>query len=500
MSIRIEVKRSAFFKELQEEKQMQFFDQKEKKFLPCIDNIYYTVNLEDDYNGNNKLKEFLSKLELLKTASVGMREPQQYELYDLHCEVKSYDIYTFCLSKPDLYDIFITKYLPNQTTPRAVVQIRAFGLWTQGDEKLIEESYKDIAQIFGDYGCKISHCRENRIDYCYHTNAIQNLTKISTDEYLSKHMHTTMQRIYEISSITSDSKGTSKSKEYISLGNLKSNNVAIRIYNKAKEVIDVGKKGFFFDIWYNEGLINYYDKYCLEYAYTGKSYDLIDKAKLEFYLLHGTDEELKDDFKKALKSNKTTYADINAIAKAMPALTTVINIEYMTKRKFYYYSDAWIDEYLTTDTKRFVPSALERLYKITDNRSVFLKYLTSTTLSFKKDDKYLPWWERLRNTKLKGLNLNLKLVREYSHDLDEQQAKKRLINALGTVALYSDKIYTTFEADASDVLAHVNDNDKMLTDWYVTKKVKKQERIKNRKIKRAETLENVSTRDNDSVS
>jgi len=486
MAIRIDVKRTYFYSELSEKERNEYFNLKRDKFLPCIDNIYYTVMLADDYNGNQKLKQFLINLEMLKVSAISNREPQAYGDYDLYIDTKSYDIYTYCLTKPDLYDIFISKYLPNESTPRIAVQIRAFGLWTRGEEELLAESYADVLSIFElEHDVKILKCRENRIDYCYHTNAIQSLSKITTDAYLSKHMKTTMERMYEISSLDTAKNGTIRNKEYISLGTLKSNNVTAKIYNKGKEVIDKGYKGFFFDIWYDNGLISYYDKFCFETAYSEKNRLVIHKARLEFYLTHGTNETIKTLFKETLNDVRSTYTDIKALAdKYMPNTTTIVNIEFTTKRKFYYYSDNWIDDYLKTDTaaRSSVPAPLERIYKIIDNKSVFLKYLTSTTLSFRKNgEEYLSWWDRLRNTKLKGLNLDLKLVREYAHELDGQQSKKRLINALGIVALYNDKVLTGFEEDASDVISIINDNDKHLVEGYIYKKLKKEERIKNRK-------------------
>ena len=146
----------------------------------------------------------------------------------------------------------------------------------------------------------------------------------------------------------------------------------------------------------------------------------------------------------------------------MPKTTAVINIEYETKRKFYYYSDTFIENF--KHSPRNIPHPLDRLYKILDNRAIFLDYLTSKTLTFhsgKDEDgtvKYQAWWKRLRDTKLGGIKADEKLLRDYSCEMDKKCVQRRAINAVASSAVYDDKVETGFIEDLSDFLSDVSDN------------------------------------------
>ena len=65
----------------------------------------------------------------------------------------------------------------NNNTPRILVQLRSIGLWTLGENELLTYSYGIITEILQRYDIEVNYCQENRIDYCYHTNAIQNPLK-----------------------------------------------------------------------------------------------------------------------------------------------------------------------------------------------------------------------------------------------------------------------------------------------------------------------------------
>ncbi|MCL2399515.1 MAG: hypothetical protein FWC91_07235 [Defluviitaleaceae bacterium] len=142
----------------------------------------------------------------------------------------------------------------------------------------------------------------------------------------------------------------------------------------------------------------------------------------------------------------------------LPKITPITNIEYETRRKFYYNSDNFINGF--TNISRNIPNPLTRIFKVLDNRDIFLKYPTSNTLSFhygKDADgniKYLPWWERLRNTKSGGIKADKKLLREYAFEMDKKCVQKRAINAVASSAVYGDRVDTGFIADMSDFLLH----------------------------------------------
>jgi len=466
--ISVDVKRSIFYSELSAEQQKYFFDCKQKKYLPNIDNIYYTVSIFDDESDNTKLLPLFAKLDELKRTSIQTRESAIFDLIDgLELRPARHEHYSYCLYDVDLYDIYISDYLPNEATPRFVVQIRSYGLWLYGWEHMLEVSFSKVRQLCNIYGVDVSVVMENRIDYCYHTNILKEPEKVFSDLKLKNSLRTNLERYNSFGYVRKFEDGrTELTKDYFALGSRKSNNVYVRFYNKTLEVIEKGYKGYFFEIWLNNGLINNYDLYCYEYAYLHKDYNYIYAAQLEFYLLHGTDEALKLIFDVALKNN--VHSEIKSLAKKyMPSCTKIFNIEYQTKRKFYSYSDQQIDSLFKVKNRDYYSFELRRLYKIFDNRGVFIDYLTSTCVSFvhsNDNNKYLDFWQRLRHVKLDCFDVDVKLVRDYSNKLDKDVVLKRFINNVATNSIYQGKTDETdfFEDidDIVDLLSCVNDNDK----------------------------------------
>jgi len=535
MSFIMETKRSEFFNELSPEKQKEYLGLKREKFLPTIDNLYFSIFLEGDrkeFDSPNGLTDLLSALETTKQEVIKTHETVDFA-HGLSMTLKSYTYYSLCLTEQDLYDIFVCKAIPNEATPRIVVQLRAFGLWTHGVDEILNDAYKRIEGILRDY-CgntfAIRKCRENRVDYCYHTNAISNVSRLIEKDSRTRRVKNLESNLtsYVIHGERESAEGGSIfNDDYICLGKVKSNNVRARIYDKVKEVIELGYKDFFFKIWYDNGLISYYDKWCMEYAFPYRNTDYLYKAAVAFYVEHmyeiydkrPENELFLPDYLsncvKALNNENATLADFKALAREhMPAVTRILNIEYETKRKFYYYSDKFIEGFKTVE--RTIPQPLERIYQILDNKGIFLDYLTSTTLSFYsgKDEngepRYLAWWKRLRKTKLGGIKADEKLLREYSFMMDKRCVQRRAISAVASNAVYDDNIDSGFVEDFSDFMANLTDNEahemtkiamvntysgflleeedisKAFLKDYSQNKEKKNKRLKNRKLRRGE--------------
>jgi len=515
MAIIIDTQRTGFYKELTPQKQKEYLALKRNKTVHMIDNIYYTVFITGDSREYVPpgLQNLLDELETNKQEAIKIREPIEFE-QGLYYLLKSYSTYGYCVGNPDLYDIFYCKSLPNDDTPRIMVQIRAFGLWTRGIDSVLGESYSKVDALLAQYSCTADWCRESRIDYCYHTNSISSANKLFKEDAWGKvkNLHTNLTNATWNADIEHEEDGTVFIKDYLCFGRIKSNNVRARVYNKVKEVIQVGYKGFFFDIWHKHGLVSYYDKWCMEYAFPYKNVDYLAKGALDFYVKHGLDPVRVERYRKALDNPKTTLADFKRLAaEYMPKVTTILNIEYETKRKFYYYSDHFINGFKLTEDRGEIAKPMERIYKILEYREVFLNYLTSKSLSFYNgkdsngEPKYLDWWERLRNTKHDGKKVDIKLVREYSQAMDKKAVQWRVINSLASVAVYDDRLDTGFVADISDLLADISDNKAhklgfalydannnpidevngaMIRDYEVTK-AKKEIQLKNRKVRSA---------------
>ena len=333
---------------------------------------------------------------------------------------------------------------------------------------------------------QIKQCMENRIDYAYHNNAIQNIDKFLSDNNLKKYLNTNLEKYKKVGDTRSKNfyheTKVDLTQEYLSLGNRTSNNIFFRFYDKTLEVIEKGYKGFFIEVWYSQGLINFYDKYCLTKGYENQNNNYVYKAMLEFYIENGKEEEVKNKFKEILKDPKTTIKEvIKEATRYMPNITRITNVEYETKRKFYSNSDEFIDDMLKPLTKRkYIPIQIKRIYQIIDNRQVFLEYLTRKTVSLKKEEnKYIDFWERLRKVKIKETTkVKEELIRKYNKEIDKELIRNKFVNNLATNAVYNKKNLTDFKDDINEILeelSNVNDNNK-----YLLTKQKKYQRLKNR--------------------
>ena len=481
MGYNVQTKRSKFFQELTEDRQKDFFDFTVQKVLPCIDNIYYSIFIKGDYSDNEHLKSMIYDLVEKKQLIQANYEDIPFLNDELFMTAGGFNIYRFRFTNPELYDIFILDYLPNTDTPRILIQLRAYGLWLHGSEKMINESFSMTKRLFQEYYQEVefSRVRENRIDYCYHTNLISSPYKTFSDTNLENTLHTVFSSFGFRGHIDKDKTDIRLIKDYFSLGERSSNNIFVRIYNKALEVVEMAYKSFFFAVWYQNGLINSYDKFCYEYAYEKKDLNYIYKAMVEFYLMYGADAEIKEKFQKAIAEELPLLKYKELVKGIMPECTTVINVEFETKRKFYYYSDKFIDGMLKTNDRKLIDPALERIYKIIDNRGIFLDYLTDKTLSFRVGDDFVDWWSRIRRVKLPDTVVDSpELIREYQKSLDKDIVIKRAANAIGTVALYSGNSGFDFQEDISDLLSNFNDND-IFYDSYKKNKSKKYNRLKN---------------------
>ena len=479
MPIRIETKRKAFCEELTEAREKEYFNIKDKKFIQAIDNIYYNVYLEGDHNDNPYMSRLLSILEYSKEQTRKKQEPQPY---DDNLNIMPYGIrnFSYVLRSPDLYDICITPKLPTEDNPRIHVQLQAMGLWTRGVEEMMLESYEALRELIKPHDITIKKILENRIDMCYHTNAVQNMKKEFFDHKLEKYMKTNLSWLRKEIELKSKAGKSELKPTYLLIGSPKSNNLAARIYDKTIEVIEMGYKGYFIELWYKEGIINYYDKYCLSRAYKEKNYNSIHKARLEFYIEHNPQGKQVELFKEVLRKVRLEPSDVEEVAdKYMPKVTTVINIEWQTMRKFYKSMDNFIDTQLKTEEREGMPANLERVFKITDNRRSILDYLSRETLYFERS-----WWKRLQSTKVEGIKVKHQILREYNRELDISMSQMKFVNSLVTHSVYKDSLETGIKEDYEAMMISLeSDNSKYLLEGYNRKKERKEHQVKNRKAR-----------------
>ena len=251
MKVLNNVSKSQIFDEFTSEEQKKHFGITERKVLHNIDNLYYTVYLNEE-NQSKSIQTLIDELEILKGLSLTSGVTEVYKgLQVMPFGIKMYGIR---LSLENMYDIYFMKSLINSKTPRVQVQIRSIALWNSSEEEILDETLIKLKEILN--GISIVDVVENRIDYAYHTNAIQNTTHYFSDKNLLKYCKTSFgigSKVFRF--------GNQITVEYLSLGSRKSNNLFFRAYNKTREVIEENYKGFFIELWHKNGLISAYDKY-----------------------------------------------------------------------------------------------------------------------------------------------------------------------------------------------------------------------------------------------
>ena len=360
------VTRAKIFGEFSPEDQAEYFSLTEKKVLAHLDNLYYTVfiygdkpSIAEDVKNKvgfpddslieepepsyqteieevpGRVERLIDKLEELHEQKSGAYD-QQIVFQDLDYYHSNHAIYKHRLSCQENYDIFIASYLPNDDTPRIEVQIRTRSLVLLGIDEALRASFEKVVQILRSYDLKVITTRENRLDYAFHTNIIQNPIEYFSDDDLLDHTVSTMrngQKVFDL--------GKEIDLSYFALGNRKSNNVFFRAYNKSREVCEMGYKSFFIDRWRENGLISLYDYEVYSLAYESKSYTVgLLIGRIKWYLAHGKNSHLKAELHQLLKTcyekNSNTDAIRQKIKGLLPEVTVVCNVEFETKRKFYH--------------------------------------------------------------------------------------------------------------------------------------------------------------------
>lgn len=473
------------FGEFSPEEQKQYFNLTRDKYLAEIDNFYYTVFLSEDEDAAN-IDLLIEDLEKLK-AAFDIKSEDKLDFYGFDFYPFGLKGYNYRLSMPEEFDILIRNSLPNDKTPRVWVQIRARYIWLNGCRKCIKQSYKLLKEITDNYGIEILQVQENRVDYCFHNNAIQAPEKFFDRPKLQKHCKTNA-RIYNLVGNPQDN----WSLDYASIGSRNSGSWFFRVYNKGREVVEQNYKSFFIDIWHKNGLINEYDKYCYEYAFKLKSYDVgLLIGQIHWYLKHGKDADLKEQlleiydkyFVKNSNSKKIrnavkystgkviSYNDVVYIKKklnlVLPAVTVITNIEYETHRDFY----RSFDKSLLSLKNKKRQQKLSRVLQIYGCRKAFVDHLTTfgnsvafvkdNTVTRKKfnDDMYLAFWKRLRSTKW-NTNYKPELHRTYERELDLERAKRRLVSDAAVLSIHKNGLnLNTATEDFADAFATLNDND-----------------------------------------
>ena len=471
-------KNTLIFKENNDVFNEEYFDLSRQKYIHNIDTLYYTVYIDvEDYNNDVNVKSFINYLNVKRDEIQSTFESSCYHEVNSKLISQGYSfskLYKYSIESPDEYVIFVAEKKATDKTPELIVQLRSEFLWINGEHAAIEKSYLDLVDFLEYFNLDVGRIVENRIDFAYHTNYIQDHLNFFKEENLNKMQVSRFSRWNKEGRFVGSDITES---DYLSFGRRKSNNTFVRIYNKTQEVVNQNYKQFFIKIWLLNKLINRFDYYVLEKCFENGSYGYLDKARLEFYLENGQDSSIKKNINCLL--DRGSSEEISNLAnKLVPSVTLVTNIEFQTKRKFYSTMDNSIS-LLNTVTCKY--SVLERLYKIFDNKDIFHEYLTSDVLRFidydshtrKENCNVSNWWKRLQQVKLNNVitDENRKLIREYQNNLDVQIMKRNTLYSLTTLSLYMNKDNNnSVHSDTIDFLSYLNESDIQKSIKYKKKK------------------------------
>lgn len=465
------------FGEMDFEKQDEWFSFNKKSFLHNIDTFYYSVKFKNDFRIDTKdakvlrlRRYFKSKYDRMAAGS----EMGDVRLDDIGKELVLKPVtfsrfYTVCLSYPEYFDIFIAPSVPKaadggeSVTCECIVQLRSYMLWQFGARDGFENSYRFVKSLSSFFGLEIDFVQENRIDYCWHTNFLNNPEKFFEPDSFYKMR---VDRFKNATYVTNKVGSEDYEIDYVSLGK-RSDKVFIRIYLKTREVIEQNYKPWFFQIWEMNGLINKYDKYVYEKCYEKRNWFYRFYARLEFYLEHGINPEYREKCRRILDGTDKINEDglIRLADKLTPKINLVVNVEYQTMRRH-------SKSYELIPFKDYSQHGeCARVYQYFDNRKVIIDYLTDKVFRLVEktgDEKksrrpMCGFWEALRRARCIDMRMTpeqARLVRNYNRRLSIDAMKKRVLCSAVTLGIYSRGINGDSPLqDAYEALLKMNDND-----------------------------------------
>lgn len=467
------IERTEIFSELSREELHNYFDYDSKDFIHNIDTFYYSVKLCEDFRSDSKEKNVLA----IRKYIAGIRKAQQVSHAAEQCKIPGLEdcivkvqhfskYYECCISKEGVFDLFIASVVPpsqegtESDTAEIIVQLRSEFLWRYPTIECFEKSMVYVRALVQHFRLTITAVKENRTDYCWHTNYISNPEKYFDVRSLHEMAVT---RIHQGYQHWSDRAG-GYDIDYVALGK-RSNKIFIRIYLKSKEVVEMGYKGWFLKLWKLQGMISGYDFYCYEKAYEQKRWAYLNVARLEWYLEYGRNEDRKKEVRKLLEDKTPDQLAVKKLADQLtPKVTMIMNIEYQVMRR------ATKSFELLPVADRSDKGAAARVYEYLDNTPYVTEYLTHDVFRLCKKDNdrnsrrsYNDFWERLRRSPLFDGSESRgegKLLRQYNKTLDLRAVKRRFVNSAVSVGLYTKGLNSdSVLRDCLDAVSILNDND-----------------------------------------
>ena len=279
----------------------------------------------------------------------------------------------------------------------------------------------------------IKEVNENRTDFCWHTNylanpekyfKIDNFAKMQVSHFKGSNMHYAF--------LANDG----YENDYIALGK-RGDKCFVRMYLKTKEVVEMGYKPWFINLWFFNELISRYDKYVLENCFDLRNWKVKDIIRLQFYYDYGQNEQYKQMCYAAMESyfrkGSCNWDYVGKLAdKLTPKITTIMNVEFL---------------------------------RLVDRNTALKKCKCTDT----------PFWQSIKRTKMidvRKKNKNISpLLREYSREHNIEVVKNSFINKAITLGIYTHGIdyKEDIQTTIADNLCLLNDNDVKRAERYRSK-------------------------------
>lgn len=447
---------------------LKAFDLKVNNFYSEIDSLYFMVDCANWEFNSLQLRNKLDELKALDS---------EEKFFDFVIKPYGLPMYPFCLDCVDRYTLFIADK-GVLGTPQIWVQIRSQFLWTYGVHESVRMAIKSVVDLLDTYEISINSIKENRIDFAYHTNYIQDPVNFFREDKLNSMQVSHFKRYSLEGALIGENE---IERDYITLGRKKSNNLFFRVYNKTKEVVEMGYKQFFLKLWHDEKLISDYDLYCLQKCFEKSSWEYMPFAKMEYYLEYGIDKNIKFEIKDILEGypKNYNYNQVLNYCKMLPKVTIICNIEIETKRKFYSTLDKCFNDF-----EKFTKceSYAVNFYKKIDHLDLIKDFITSDVIRFiKRSDNVekkrccnASWWDLLRKSnKKKHSYENVEIYRNYDSVLNLEKMKERTFKAITSLSVCLQgeaSLDKDFKQDVSDMMAMFTESDIHRLSKYKNKK------------------------------
>lgn len=427
--------------------------------MALIENIYYSINFNVNYN------EWM-KVNMQKFAENQKKayEEESYLLENIQL-IPGIQRYPFGYKIENKYRIYFASKIGSNYPIYVIISAQELHLnnvWVVLDE--VDKTVKKILEYYDDE-LNISdvefHYKLSRVDICNH-NTFINLDKYFDNNKLFERVVTRLTDCHPwVESVGEKSQRTS----YIRYGK---NDLVVRFYNKIQEVCEQKYKDFFIPRWRDFGLIDErtYQVYDLTYK-LGNNYN-VDFLFSNIY--YSNNDEAKtaaikvyNDIK--LKANEKYDILLNNIRKYnITMVKEVINVEFQV-RSSYLKSLKIKDDYnnIIDYTNIFeILCYIEKLYKYltTDAFRIIKK---NSRYARKRDEKEMdPLWLRIQNSKIINLgdiNIDsntLDIYREYTNNNNKLFTSKRIVNLLSHL-YYINNSYSKDEVNKISMVELFND-------------------------------------------